>query len=138
MAKRRGVKRKSKRTSRRKTKRVGKRTRRSTKFSKAIQSLRRMKPNQRHTAIRHANDKFIRDLVCHVRKLRHKKLTGKALNVVRQHSGKLRLISNPKVSLKRKRAVLSQKGGILPLLLPLMGPLVGAAAGPILSKIING
>ena len=119
MAKRRVYKRKG-------GKRV--RKRKSSKFSKAIQSLRRMKPNQRSKAIRHSNDKFIRDIVSHVKKLRTKKLTGKALKAVQQHSAKLRMISSPKVSLQKKRTVLSQKGGIAPIF-ALLAPIAGALIG---------
>ena len=92
-----------------------------------------MKPSQQSNAIRHANDKFIRDIVSHVKKLRTKKLTGKALKAVKQHSAKLRLISSPKVSLKRKRKILSQKGGIHPIF-ALLAPIAGAVIGRIISS----
>ena len=102
-----------------------------SKFVKAIQTLKRMRPSQRCIAIRNSNDKFIRDVVSHVRKLRSRKLPLKMKGHVKKHAKSLRLIANPKVSLKKKRQRLSQKGGgILKVLLPILG----TVAGPIISK----
>lgn len=103
----------------------------TSKFSSAIQSLQRMKPNQRRNAIRYANDKFIRDIVCHVKKLRTKKLPPQLRKTLKKHSTKLRLISSPKVSLQRKRKTLTQKGGFFPALLPLLAPLAANVLGGI-------
>lgn len=125
MAKRRVTKRKVRRKTKRK----------ATKFSKAIQSLQRMKGSQRSVAIRNANDKFIRDIVSHVRKLRSKTLPSKMKGKVKKHAKTLRFIGNPKVSLRRKRKVLSQKGGFA--LLPLLAPLAGAVLGPLVKRIFN-
>ena len=99
------------------------RRRHSSKFSSAIQSLRRMKASQRCKAIRFANDKFIRDIVSHVRKLRNKKVSPQVRKTLKRHGKKLRFISDPHVSLQRKRKTLSQKGGFLPASLPILAPL---------------
>ena len=106
----------------------------SSKFVKAIQTLKRMRPKQRYIAIRHSNDKFIRDVVSHVRKLRNRKLSPKMKGIVKKHTKSLRLLANGKVSLKRKRNRLSQKGGgILGVLLPLLS----AVAGPIIQRALS-
>ena len=54
---------------------------------------------------------------------------------VRRHSQKLRWIANPKISLKKKRSRLSQKGGLS--FLPLLAPLISAVAGPLISKALG-
>lgn len=113
---------------------VRQRQKRSSKFSKAIQSLKSMKANQRYTAIRNANDKFIKDIVSHVRKLRTKKLSPKLEKLVKQHSKKLRYISNPKVSLRKKRKALSQKGGALPALLAMLTPVLAPFVSSIMGR----
>ena len=126
MVKRRVVKRKAKR----------KPSRKDVKFSKAIQSLQRLKPSQRCVAIRHANDKFIRDIVSHVRKLRRKKLSAKMNDTIKKHAKTFRLIANPKVSLKRKRKTLSQKGGFGPLF-SILAPVAGSLIGSLVRKIVS-
>lgn len=108
--------------------------RKASKFSKAIQSLHHMKPNQRYNAIRNANDKFIRDIVSHVKKLRTRKLPPKVKKSLKHYSTKLRFISSPKVSLQRKRKTLTQKGGFLGALLPMLAPVLGSVLGGIFGK----
>ena len=112
-----------------------KRRRAPTKFVKAIQVLKRMHPSQRCLAIRNSNDRFIRDVVSHVRKLRNKKLTPKMVKQVKRHSQNLRWIANPKISLKKKRNRLAQKGGLA--FLPLLAPIIGAVAAPIINKVLG-
>lgn len=119
MAKRKSGKRKSSKTQ---------------KFSSAIQSLRRMKASERCNAIRFANDKFIRDIVSHVKKLRNKKVSPQVRKKMKNHSKYLRFIVNPKVSIQRKRKALSQKGGFLPALLPMLAPLAINLLGGIFGK----
>ena len=104
------------------------------KFVKAIQTLKRMRPSQRCIAIRNSNDKFIRDVVSHVRKLRSRKLPLKMEGHVKKHVKSLRLIANPKVSLKKKRQRLSQKGGGL---LSVLLPILSTVAAPIISKVLG-
>ena len=116
-------------------KRKTKSRRAPSKFAKAIQALKRMRPSQRCIAIRHANDRFIRDMVSHVRKLRNKKLSPKMVKQVKRHSQNLRWIANPKISLKKKRNRLAQKGGLA--FLPLLAPIIGAVAAPIINKVLG-
>lgn len=106
----------------------------SSKFSKTIQTLRKMNTADRCKAIRFANDKFIRDMVTHVKKLRNKKVSPQTRKLLRKHRKRLRFIANPKVSMQRKRKALSQKGGFVGALLPLLAPL----AVPLLSRIFGG
>ena len=94
--------------------------RKNSKFSKAISSLRKMRPNERHDAIRHANDRFIRDLCSKLGKLKRKKLTEEERKFVKKHKSKLKVLCNRRNSIAKKRRMLSQKGGLLPLLAPMI------------------
>ena len=116
--------------------RTKKRRQKPTKFVKAIQALKRMHPSQRCVAIRQSNDKFIRDVVSHVRQLRRKKLPAKMKDTMKKHAKTFRLIANPKVSLKRKRQTLSQKGGFGPLL-SILAPVAGALIGPLIRSMLS-
>ena len=114
------------------TRKMAKRkSRKSSKFSEAIRALQRMKGNQRYNAIRHANDKFIREIVSHVRSLRTNKLSPQQRKLLKRHTTKLRFISNPKITLQRKRKNVSQKGGFLSAILPMLAPVVGDVLGNI-------
>lgn len=90
----------------------------SAQFSKIIQLLRSYNENASSKLIRHANDKFVRDIVSHIKQLRYK--TEAAIKTMKQYSKSLHLIANPKISLAKKRRVLAQKGGVLPAILPLI------------------
>ena len=94
--------------------------RKNSKFSKAISSLRKMRPNDRYDAIRHANDRFIRDLCSKIGKLKRKKLTEEERKFVKKHKSKLKVLCNRGNSIKKKRRMLSQKGGFIPFLAPLI------------------
>lgn len=59
------------------------------------------------------SDKAIRKIVSYVRKLRTQKLSPQMQKVVKRNASKLRIMSDPKVSLKRKRKLLVQKGGFI-------------------------
>ena len=109
--------------------------RKPAKFAKAIQALKRMRPSQRTVAIRQSNDRFIRDVVSHIRKLRNTKLSPNMRKKVKRHSRKLRWMADPKISLKRKRNRLVQKGGFIPW--PILAPILGAVAGPIANAIFR-
>lgn len=98
--------------------------RKNSKFSKAILSLRKMKPNDRYDAIRHANDRFIRDFCSKLGKLKRKKLTEEERQFVKKHKSKLKALCNRRNSIKKKRQMLTQKGGFL---LPILAPLVAKA-----------
>ena len=74
------------------------------------------------------SDKAIREIVAQVRKLRTRKLSPKMRKVVKRNASKLRIMSDPKVSLKRKRKLLVQKGGFL-------GRALGSALGAATSSL---
>ena len=101
--------------------RTARRRRRSTnrknaKFSKAIMALRKMKSSDRYNAIRFANDNFIRDLCSKINKLRHTKLSPQQQAIVKKYKSKLKVLCNRRTSIKKKRQLLSQKGGFIPFL----------------------
>ena len=98
--------------------------RKNAKFSKAIMALRKMKSSDRYNAIRFANDNFIRDLCSKINKLRRMKLSPQQQAIVKKYRSKLKVLCNRRTSIKKKRQTLSQKGGLLPLVLPLIKPLI--------------
>ena len=57
------------------------------------------------------SDKAIREIVSYVRKLRTQKLSPQMKKIVKRNASKLRIMSDPNVSLKRKRKLLVQRGG---------------------------
>ena len=97
--------------------------RKTSKFSKAISTLLKMRGHDRYNAIRYANDNFIRDLCSKISKLKYKKLTPHEEEIVRKYRSKLKVLCDRRKSIEKKRQTLSQKGGILPFLLPLVAPL---------------
>ena len=74
-----------------------------------------------------ANNGFIRQMCTHVKKLRYKKLTGKQVKSLKRHAPKLRTLANSKVSLTKKRKLLSQRGGFLSVLAPILMSTIGPA-----------
>ena len=101
--------------------RTTRRRRRSTnhknaEFSKAIMALRKMKSSDRYNAIRFANDNFIRNLCSNINKLRRMKLTPQQQAIVKKYKSKLKVLCNRRTSIKKKRQLLSQKGGFIPFL----------------------
>ena len=99
----------------------------NAKFRSALLQLKRLKPHHQCEAMKMANNGFIRQMCTHVKKLRRAKLNGKQINSLKRHRNKLRALTNARVSLARKRKLLSQRGGFLPLLIPLLGSIVGPA-----------
>ena len=95
-----------------------------------------MRPSQRCVAIRQSNDKFIRDIVSHVRKLRRKRLPAKMNDTIKKHAKTFRLIANPQKSLKGKRQNLSQKGCFGPLF-SIFAPVAGSLLGPLIRNMIS-
>ena len=73
-----------------------------------------------------ANNGFIRQMCTHIKKLRYKKLKGKQVEVLKRHPHKLRT-----VSLNKKRQLLSQRSGFL----PVIAPLLMSVAKPIIEGI---
>ena len=97
----------------------------NTKFRSALLQLKRLKPHHQCEAMKMANNGFIRQMCTHVKKLRRTKLNGKQIQSLKRHRNKLRALANANVSLTRKRKLLSQRSGFLPLLIPLLGSIVG-------------
>ena len=74
-----------------------------------------------------ANNGFIRQMCTHIKKLRHKKLSGKHVKVLKRHAPKLRQLASSKVPLAKKRRLLSQRGGFLSMLAPVLMSTIGPA-----------
>ena len=124
----------AKRRVSRKTKRRGSR-KSQTKFRTALMRLRRLKPHHQCEAMKMANNGFIRQMCTHIKKLRHRQFSGKQVKGLKRHASKLRTLSNPKVSLTKKRQLLSQRGGFLSMLAPMLMSVVGPAIQGIASAI---
>ena len=72
------------------------------------------------------NDKFIRDLCQHTRKLRHAKLSTGTRKTLSRYRKQLRKFVHKKSTLKTKRKLLSQRGGFIGAILPaLLSAVVG-------------
>ena len=125
MAKRRQTKRKN-------VKRRNKRSKKTCKssFTKALRQLKRLKGNEQRQAMTMANDGFIRQFCSRVKKLKRAKLSPKLSSKLRRHRKKLRMLTNNRTSIKRKRKALSQRGGIFPLLMAALPAIasIGSAA----------
>ena len=129
MARRKNTKRTLKRQKTVK-KRGGKQNKKS--FANALRKLSALTPSQRVAAMKLANDKFIRQFCQHVKSLRYKPLSSKHRNQLRRQSKELRKMLSAKTSIKSKRKMLTQRGGILPLLL---APLISTLAGSIIPAV---
>ena len=98
------------------------------KFKNAISRLRRMKPvNQRNAALASSNE-FIRDISSLLSRVRGRPdlLKANHRNVLKRHRLKLKKLVHAKTPITAKRLILSQTGGILPLLVPIITALIGA------------
>lgn len=129
MVKRKGSKRSSKRhVGKYQRRRIRKRNcKRGTKnkdkkFCLALQRLKKLNPAHRKQAISMSNDSFIRKMCSNIRKLRYKKLSGSKLKVIKRHRNTLRKLADNNLSISSKRKMLSQSGGIFPIL-----PILAAA-----------
>ena len=98
----------AKRSTRRKSK-VSKRTK--SHFATALLRLKKLPKGRQVQAIGMANDRFIRSLCSHVKKLKHAKLSARSAASLRRHRKKLHTLMNSRVSVKRKRQILTQRGG---------------------------
>lgn len=114
--------------------RVNKRKQHGGKFNATLSRLRKLSPTQRRQAMTIANDKFIRQLLSNVKKLRNANLHPSMSKKLKRHSTTLRKLVNDRTSLKAKRKVLSQRGGFLPLLLAAL-PAVGSIVGGLISRV---
>ena len=116
-------------TKRKKT--VGKKLKVKEKFAKAVSRLRRLRPSQQRALVSGASNEFIRDVSGFLRKIRKKSHMIKTShrNVLWRHRNKLRKLIQAKTPINRKRAILIQKGGIIPALIPIIVALIGAGGG---------
>ena len=95
-----------------------------------MQKLNRMSPAKRRLATIGASNVFIRDVSNAVKKIRtrpHLVKGAKHRQVLKKHRNKLRRLVNPRVSINKKRRILTQVGGIVPLLIPVIVAAIGAA-----------
>ena len=131
----------AKRKTHRKKKSRAKKSSRSN-FSNALCQLKRLKGNQQRQAMSMANDTFIRQFCSSVKKLKYAKLPPKLESKLRRYRKKLRMLTNSKTSLSKKRKTLSQRGGgpflsLLAASLPVLGPIVGDAFNKAVQRVKN-
>ena len=110
------------------------------KFLKNLEKLKSLKSSHKCQAVAMANNAFIRKLCAEVRKLRYKNVNANTKKKIDKNRAMLRKIINPRTTLERKRYLLSQKGGILPLipiLLSALGPALGGVSGGVAHKVIR-
>ena len=121
----------SKRRSKKKTKRrsKGKSQLFSSKFKRAALKLNRMSAERRRLAAVSASNSFIRDVSSAMSKLRNRPhlVNASHQKVLWKHRKKLQRLVNPKVSITKKRLILSQKGGFLSLLVPIIATVIQRA-----------
>ena len=102
-----------------------------TKLVHAMTKLKNMGASRRVQEVAAAPDRLIRDMSTALRKVRkHKGTLPKHLSKqVKKHAKALRTLSNPRVSIKKKRHLIGQKGGgilgTIASLIPIVGPVLG-------------
>ena len=99
------------------------------KFLNAIGHLRRMSAPAQRVSIAKASNAFINDLtkvLKHLKKRPHLVTTlhKRKLKVIKS---RLRKLIHPKTSMVKKRNILMQRGGIIPVLIPIIAAAIGAA-----------
>lgn len=99
-------------------------------FANAFLRLKKLSKRRQVQAIKMANGKFIRSLCLHVKKLKHVKLPAKTVSSFRRHRKHLRSLTNSRVSIKKKRQILTQHGGFV-------GTLLASLASTVLSEILD-
>ena len=132
------------RNSRKRTKKGRKRRARlirgggKKKFINIIHRLKKLKCKDQAHALSLANDKFIRQFCCHIKRLKHAKLSPKVTAGLKRHAKKIRKLISPKTSVQTKRKMLSQRGGFIPLIIPgllkAIPAIVASVAGAALSR----
>ena len=81
-----------------------------------------------------ANNDFIRQMCIHIKKLRtQRNLKPQQIAALKRHAPKLRALVNTKVPLTKKRSLLTQRGGFL----PMIAPLLMSVAGPVLRGLAS-
>lgn len=127
-------KRPSKRRPKRHTKGHKKRRRRQvvkTKLVHAMNKLKNMGGSRRVKEVEAAPDTLIRDMSTALHKVRKRKVNlPKGLaKQVKKHAKALRTLSNPRISIKKKRSLIKQRGGsilgTIARLIPVVGPVLG-------------
>ena len=99
-------------------------------FAHAFLRLKKLSKGRQVQAIKMANDKFIRSLCVHVKKLKHVKLPAKTAASFRRQRKRLRSLTNSHVSIKKKRQILTQRGGFV-------ATLLASLASTVLSEILD-
>lgn len=101
----------------------------SNRFKRAMFTLKRLPPEKRRLATIGASNVFIRDVSNALKKIRSRPhlVKGKFRQVLQKHRNKLRRLVSPKVSINKKRSILTQKGGIVPALIPVVCAAIAAA-----------
>ena len=114
-----------------KGRRYSKKVKVKKQFKNAMTRLRRMTPLKQRTAVVGASNQFIRDVSGFLSKIRKKGhlLKPSHRNILKRHKKKLRKLVNAKTPIHMKRLILSQKGGIAPLLIPIIVAAIGAGGG---------
>jgi len=100
------------------------------KLYKALQSLRRMKPKTIHARLRVASKEFVKDIANVMSRLRSRpNLVPKPKDrrTLQKYKKSLRRLTSKGPSVEKKRKILLQRGGILPLLIPIICASIGAA-----------
>ena len=132
---------KASRSTKRRSKRRSKRHQSSSQgatFRRALLRLKNLKGRHQSQAIGMANDTFIRQMCQGVKKLRYnKKVNRQSARRLQRHRANLRQLVSPRLSVHKKRKLLSQRGGILPALIPLLLSAVGPVAGGIVGAAAN-
>ena len=112
----------------------------SPDFHRAIKTLCKMKGNQRCHALNKASNKFITDIsqtLSKARRIPIQRIHPSLRKQIHSRRKALRAVVNRKTSIKRKRKLLTQKGGLLPLAIPLLKMIVPTLAGSIFGKIVG-
>ena len=98
--------------ARRKTsQRAGTPKKKKSHFIQSLLRLKKLKAGERSQAISMANDRFIRQLCQHVKKLKYAKLSPKARKSLRKHQKSLRSLVHKRTSMSKRRKILMQRGG---------------------------
>ncbi len=98
------------------------------KHLSSLKLLRRVKPGLRRKLLSTANNELIACICecCHNILKGNIKLSSKQRKLLCRHRNPIRALASRKLSLKKKRQLLVQKGGFLPAVL---GPIIAAISG---------
>lgn len=59
------------------------------------------------------------------------------INLFKQHRGHFDLLTDRQISLDRKREILQQRGGALPIIIPLLSSVLGSLGAEFISRLIR-